>query len=125
MTMSFKEFLNEAVTWKTYKNSYILGKISDVVYVANNPLLDFSVGYVDGAWRVEDPNGDEWDSGFKSATAAKKAVSGYIEDLTESSDLDEAYAVYRKGGSIGSQGGEHHPVHGTFVSKHDTPEEAK
>jgi len=94
--MGFKDYLNEKVSWATYKGPYVLGaEYEGKAYVAKGDL-DFTVAYVDGAWRIQDPNGEEYEQGFKTAALAKKAAADYIEGLMESEDLSEASAKENK-----------------------------
>ena len=57
----------------------------------------------------------------KRITFAASKMGG---DPSQQDRQDEAYGVYRKGGSIGDKRDNYHPVYGQLVSKHDTAQSA-
>jgi len=73
---------------------------------------------------------DKWESvankSDKEATTKRKELKKEIKALKQKIGLQEKYAVYQKGGSIGEKGKDYDPkVGGDLVKTFDTSEEAK
>ena len=109
-------------TLRRQKVKYQLGEslpVKEDIYTSDTKTKDYMTKDKDGNWiwrkRKIHP---------KRITFAASKMGG---DPSQQDRQDEAYGVYRNGGSIGSYGDktEYHPIHGQLVSKHDSKDEAK